>query len=172
MTTRIIACVVVAVSASFAPADDAEIKKTAKAKAEETQNALLKGDYDKLVDLTHPKIVEEMGGRKKMIEGITASVKDMKSKGFTFKSVSVGDSSDSVKTGKELYIIVPFALQMAAPSGRLHTKGALVGVSSDGGKTWAFADATPGREALKKLLPGLPEAIVFPKKEAPTFVKD
>jgi hypothetical protein len=37
-----------------------------KAKAEEAQTALASGDYQKLVDLTYPVLVKQMGGRAKM----------------------------------------------------------------------------------------------------------
>ena len=62
---RVVACLALVLCASWSVrADDAEIKKTAKASAEACQNAFVKGEYDKFIDLTHPKIVEEVGGRR------------------------------------------------------------------------------------------------------------
>jgi hypothetical protein len=175
-TRRCVACLALVFCAS-APvaADDAEIKKTAKAKASECQNALLKGEYETFVDLTHPKVVEGSGGRKKMIDLLTTEMKGMKAKGIVFKSVKLDDASDPIAAGKELYISVPFTLEITVPDGRLITKSALIGISNDGGKTWTFFDANPGsftREKLKQLFPDLPEKLPLPKKEAPTYIKD
>lgn len=47
--------------------DDVSLKNTAKAKVEELQNALIKQDFGKVADLTHPKVLEMAGGRNKMI---------------------------------------------------------------------------------------------------------
>ncbi|MBN9121826.1 MAG: hypothetical protein J0I06_22250 [Planctomycetes bacterium] len=173
---RFVACLGVVFCASWcATADDAEIKKTAKAKAEECQKALIRGDYEKLADLSHPKVVAAAGGRKKMIEGLAAETKKMKAEGVVFKSAAMADASDPIAVGKELYITIPFTLEIKVPDGRVTTKGALVGISDDGGKTWTFFDANPGalsRDALKKMFPDLPEKLPLPKKEPPTFTKD
>jgi hypothetical protein len=156
-------------------ADDADIKKAAKAQAEESQTALIKGEFEKLVDLTHPKLVENLGGKKKMVAHLTIEMKKMKEEGYEFKSVKVSDPGDPVRAGKELYIGIPFTLEMRVPGGRLLGKSMFIGVSKDDGKNWVFLDANPlkdEREQLKKLLPNLPAAIVIPKKELPVFIRD
>lgn len=155
-----------------ARANDAELKKVAKAKADECQNALIKGEYGKFVDFCHPKVVELSGGKQKMIALLTDGTKEMKSMGISFEATKMLAPSDPIAVEKELYITVPFTLEIKVPDGRLTTKGALIGISSDGGKTWLFADATPGREKLQKVFPKLPEKLLLPKKEQPVFVKD
>ena len=172
MSARVAACVLLLACSSFATADDAEVKKAAKAQAEAAQGALLKGDYDKFAGFTHPKILEAAGGRKKMIEKIAVETKKMNADGVAFKSVVIGDPSDPIKGTNGFYVAVPQALEITVPGGRLLTKGTLVGVSTDNGKTWTFADAAPGRDALRKFFPDLPDALMLPKKEPPTFVKD
>ena len=57
-----------------------------KARAEESSNACLKGDYQKCVDLTYPKLVELMGGRTKMISVMEQQWKEIKAQGFEFTS--------------------------------------------------------------------------------------
>src|SRR5438045_2512650 len=81
-------------------ADDTDIKKTAKAQAEESQAALIKGDFGKLADLTHPKLVEKMGGKEKMVAYLTTEMKKMKEMGYEFKSVKVMAPGDPVRAGK------------------------------------------------------------------------
>jgi hypothetical protein len=155
-----------------ARAEDIDVKKVAKAKAEEVQTALVKGEFEKLVDLTHPKAVELLGGKEKMVAKMTKEIKEMETKGFGFKSVKISDPSDPVQMGKQLYLLVPFSLELKAPNARIITKSSLVGVSEDGGKTWVFVDITPGRDKIKEVLPNLPDSLVFPKAEPPTIIKD
>jgi hypothetical protein len=174
MTThRIVVAFVMALCTTLPVyADDAEMKKTAKAKAIECQEALIKGNYEAFVDLTHPKVVEGVGGREKMIEKMSTGMKAMKAKGLEFKSAKFSDPSDPVAVGKDLYITVPFTLEVAIPGARGTSNNALVGISSDGGKTWMFIDTGPGRDTLKKLFPDLPDKLPIPKKEPPKFVKE
>ena len=170
---RFAACLVVGLcAASAAQADDAEIKKTAKAKAEECQNALIKGDYEKFADLSHAKVVEAGGGRKKMVESMAAEMKKLKEQGTEFKSVKMSDPSDPVAAGKVLYICVPFTLEIATRNARVAVKSAFLGISEDGGKSWVFVDAIAGRDSLKRSFPDLPDKLVIPKKEPPTIIKD
>ena len=47
--------------------DEAVLRQVVKQKAAEINDALLKEDFGKFADLTHPKVVELMGGRQKMM---------------------------------------------------------------------------------------------------------
>jgi hypothetical protein len=152
--------------------DDVDIKRNAKAQANEIQTALVKGDFEKVADCTHPKVAEAMGGKAKMVAIMTDGTMAMKKRGIEFKAVRIFDPSDPVEAGGELYILVPFKLEMRAPGKRLETNAAIVGISSDGGETWAFVDTTPGREELKKLFPDMPDSLDIPKKQAPKVIDD
>lgn len=165
-----LALVCLVLGCSKARPEDATIQKSAKAGAEEIQSALVKGDYATVADLTHPRIVEGMGGREKMLEVMTRGLDEMKAGGVEIISVKVLDPAAPVKGGSETYIFVPFDLEMKAPGKRISSRGGLVGVTGDGGKTWKFIDTSPGRAALKKALPDLPDSLEFPKKEPPKVV--
>ena len=164
-------CAIVLV-AGVASADDADIKKVAKAKAQEAQNSLVNGELGPLIALTHPKLVEAMGGKEKMAAQVTDLLKSMKNKGAAFKSVTILDPGELIRSGDDLYLTVPLTLEMTVPGGRVKSPGMLIGVSGDKGKTWVFVDAAPGRDRVKQILPDLPPAITFPKKEPPTVIKD
>src|SRR5271165_5486247 len=60
-----------AVVALFAPPEDKKEAAAVKEKAEEVCQLFLKGDFAKFVDLTHPTVVKEAGGRDKMIDLLT-----------------------------------------------------------------------------------------------------
>lgn len=167
MFARLLLVCCVAAGCNRTSPEDAAIKKTAKAQAEEIQTALVKGDFGKVADLTHPQVVKMLGGKDKMLAVMAESLTAMKEAGLEFKDLKIADPSDLVKAGKEMYIVVPHSLEMTGRGKRLAVKGALVGVSEDGGKTWVFVDANVGRETIKKVLPGLPDSLSIPKPEAP-----
>jgi hypothetical protein len=171
MFTRL-ALVCLVVGCAKVNPEDAEIQKSAKAEAERVQSALVKGDFGTVADGTHPKIVEQLGGRKMMLATLTKTLDAMKADGIEFKKVDILDPDVPVKAGKDLYIHVPIDLEMTAPGKRIRQRGGLVGVSGDGGKTWTFIDTSPGRDAIKQLVPDLPDAIKFPKKTQPTVIED
>src|SRR5688500_15188216 len=123
-----LALVCLVVGCSKASPEDAAIQKSAKAKAEEIQSALVKGDFGKVADLTHPRVIEGLGGREKMLDVMTRGLAEMKEQGFEFKSVTVLDPSAPVKGGKEIYVFVPFDLEMKVPGKRLTTRGGVIGV--------------------------------------------
>lgn len=147
----------------------------AERKANEVAQATVKSDFDKIADLTYPKVVEEMGGREKMIAAMKTGFKDMKARGFEFSSAKVEDASRLVAGGSDVYTIVPFTLEMKVPGGRATMKSYLLGISANKGKTWTFVDGAgignDDRKA-KKLLPNLPTELKLPKKEKPVFYKD
>src|ERR1700721_4511853 len=153
-------------------ADEIDVKKVAKAKAEEVQAALIKGEFGKVVDLTHPRVVELAGGKEKMIAAMTKGLKSMEEKGFSFKSCKVSDPLEPIKTGKQLYLVIPIQLEIKAPNIRFSNKGSLVGFSEDNGKSWVFVDTSPGREKIKEILPNIPDSLIIPKKEPPTIIED
>lgn len=167
--------VLLGVCITYSIAADAKPEEVAKTKADEVAQATVKGDYGKLADLTYPKIVEMAGGRDKMISVVATGVRNMKERGFEFRSAKVGEASPLVPGGGDLYTVVPFTLEMKVPGGKATMKSFLLGISGDKGKTWTFVDGSKigdDQKLTKKLLPNLPEKLKLPKKEKPVFHKD
>lgn len=154
---------VVAGWAVAARADDADVKKVAKAKAEELQTAFVKGDHDKLIGLMPPRVIQAAGGKKKLAAIVAAEAKATQAQKATYKLIEVSDPSDPIRAGNELYLLVPFKLEVTIPGQRVRVDSALLGVSEDGGKSWGFVDVAPGRDKLLKVLPGIPEGLRIPK---------
>ncbi len=159
-----------------APGDEKSQDAVVKEKAEEVLQLLLKGDYKKVVALTHPRVVKEMGGPDKMADDLAAKMKQMKEQGYELRSLKADDPTSSAEAGDRRYVVVPYALEMKAPGGKMAVKSFLVAVSSDKGKTWTFVDGAGLRdvEAQKKMLPDLPDppALRLPRAEKPVIEED
>ena len=142
-------------------------KAVAKGKAEEAQRAFLRGDYGAFVDATHPLIVEENGGREKMIAWLTKLAKESEANGIVVESATVSEPSDPQAGERNLYITLPVVLGFRGPDGPVTITSGLLGVSTDGGKNWHFLDADPGRARFKKKFTDLPDSLPIPKTAVP-----
>jgi hypothetical protein len=160
-------------TATAKAADDAKLKQLVKEKGQETSNALVKGDYAKVVDLTFPRVVQLGGGREKMIALLKKGVQDMKSRGITFRSAKVETPNQIAKAGRSLIAIVPFTLEMRIPQGKATQKSFLLGISDDDGKSWTFIDGSKlTQENVKMFVPDFPKTVKLPEKQKPVIEKD
>jgi len=134
-------------------------------------DAFRKGRMEEFVSYTYPTLVEQMGGREEMIADLKKGRADMADNGFRFVSCTVAPPIQIVQAGSQLHAVLPLKQVLAAPRGELHVAGHLLGVSSDGGKTWTFMDAvemTP--ETVRQVLPDFNPELELPPKTEPTFV--
>lgn len=152
-----------------ARAEDEPKSAVVKTKAGEIVAAIKKEEYAKVVDLTYPKLVELVGGRERMLAELEASMKQLKQKGYSFKSIEVGEPGEILTEGKNTFAVVPTTTEMAAPEGKIVLESYLLGISSDGGKTWTFVDGNGISAAEKRdlILPKLPAKLELPARMRP-----
>jgi hypothetical protein len=157
-----------------APADEKKDLAAAKDKAKEVCKLLLDRKYKEFVELTHPRVVKELGGPEKMVETLNATTKQLKELGYELEAVTPGDPTASAAAGDERYVVVPYSIKMKAPAGKMTIKSFLLAISADKGKTWTFADGAGLRndEMRKKMLPNLPASLKLPEVERPVIEKD
>lgn len=159
--------------AAQSPADkDAKKAAAVQRQAEQSGKAVVDGDYETLVKLTHPALVKEIGGRETMIATTKAAMEDLKEKGFRIVAYSVDPPDSFVAAGKTLYTVVPTRIEMSAPGGKLIARSYLIGVSGDEGANWTFVDGSGKAELTKKILPDLPGTLKLPEPQQPKFVAD
>jgi len=143
--------------------------------AQELGASTLKGDFGKVIDHTYPTLVKEIGGREKAIQATEALMKQMNAKGITIKAYTVGDPGEFLTEGGNTFVVIPTSMEMAFPGGKVKAKSYLLGISSDEGKTWKFADGAgimKHKDALEKLLPKLPVKLKLPEQDKPEIIKD
>lgn len=148
-------------------ADDVALKQIVRARVEEINNAIIKNDFGKVVDLTHPKIVELMGGRQKMVSTMEAGSKEMKAEGIELLSIKTDTPSEAIKSGSELFLTVTFDLEIGTPDGKFIQKSFVIGISGDDGKNWVFVNGDVDVKMIKRILPGLPESLKLPERQKP-----
>src|SRR5919205_3277739 len=76
-----------------------------KAQADECGRAFVEGDFARLADYTHPKILEKVGGRDQLIAFLQKGVAEMKAQGFELLSY-VNDAPTQVLTVRRVIYAV------------------------------------------------------------------
>ena len=162
------ALILIAAIAQDAPASDAAKLRAARDFAEKCGKAMVEGDYEALVDLTHPALIKAAGGREAMTSALKSSMAQMKQEGFRFESMTSEPPKRLDPSAKALYCVVPTSLKVVkAGEVQITTSGFLLGISADDGKTWTFLDGSPGEETLRRVLPDIPADLAFPAKTKP-----
>ena len=142
----------------------------AKIQANELNEAVLAGKYEKAADLTHPSLVELMGGREKYIERISEAMKDIQSDKFSVLSNVVGDPQQTIVQGKNVFAVLPTTMKIKVPEGVLVGQSFMIGASKDGGKNWTFVDGGSGNpQQLASLFPTVADKLKLPEKKRPVL---
>ncbi len=147
--------------------DHSEAKNVAVVLVREMNQATLDGNYSRIAELTHPALVKAVGGQAAMIAMIERGNDKLTAVGIKIRGAAIGDPGRIVASGSEWFLVVPFVLEMKVPNGKLFGRTFVIGVSIDRGATWRFLNGDVEPQALKQLLPNLPEQLRLPAREKP-----
>jgi hypothetical protein len=138
-----------------------------KAQAQELNDAMIGGNYDRAVDLMYPKLVEMAGGKQILRAFLETQMKEM-----TILSIKVGEPRDMFEVNGESYAIVPTTMSMKVPEGVLVGDGCMVGYSKDKGEHWTFVDATgKSNQSFKSLFPNAGDKLRILETKPPVLQK-
>jgi hypothetical protein len=128
-------------------------------------------DYARVADFAHPAAVADLGGREQMLARMRAQVKELDDSGAKWLTTSIGPATQVVSEGGTTYVVLPtrtvWTFQGREKSGISY----VLGVSTDAGKTWVFADGVGlmHAETRRKLFPSLPPSLRLPVPLVPGF---
>jgi len=146
------------------PDQKERVKKSAQAIGEATR----KGDAAAIVDLTYGPVVEEAGGREKMIAAVGPGLTMFEVLDFT-----VGEPGDFHTAGKQTFVVVPISVSVQVETLKVKGNSYLFGISADAGATWKFVDGQglSDEAERKKLFPELPAGLKLPPLEEPMIIQ-
>jgi hypothetical protein len=146
-------------------AQDDKMAAGVKAQIKKMLDATVAGKYDAVLEMTHPKVLEEVGGKEKALEAIKEAMDAAKAKGFTFKVPEIGQPTVAKSKG-DYFTVAPYTLVVSGMGKKVVMKTAVIGVSKDDGKTWKFVNLDAEGEAkVRRFLPDLPRELKVPKHE-------
>jgi hypothetical protein len=155
--------------------DSDQAIKNLKTQAEDMGRAGIQEDHAKLVDLTHPALVEKLGGRDAYLKHLEKVAAEMKGEGFRATTAHFDEPTQPIKSTSQMYAVIPYVLEVRGPGG---AKGKVptyfIAASKDGGARWTFVDGSGmggNPEMLKILFPDFPEQLKLPAARPPVWEK-
>jgi hypothetical protein len=135
-------------------------KSRVKKQAQEMTDAFVAGNFEKMVDLTYPDLVEILGGKAKMVARLKEEVAGWRKEGFQILSMPVDEPKRVVKSRNYLLTVVPAKMRVKMPEGVFVQPTSYIGASQDGGQTWTFVDGRgSNKQKLKILFAAIPTAV-------------
>jgi hypothetical protein len=143
----------------------------AKALANQLNDAVLSGEYEKAADLTYPKLIQLIGGRAKYLAVLKGGMNETQSDRFRIISTVSDDPTAIIEVGSDVYAILPTTMKIKVAEGILVGQSSLIGVSNDRGEHWTFVDAGKGfsHEQLKTLFPAVADRLKVPEQKRPVL---
>ena len=147
-------------------AREEKIVEDVKALVATIANATADGEYDVVIDLTHPKVLEAAGGKEVALRQVQLGMDFTRKQGFTFRVAGIGQPVVA-RGGDAHYAVVPYTMALSAPGKKGTSKTSVVGISSDGGNTWKFAQvsARDGEDGIRRMFPDFPRDLRIPRTE-------
>jgi hypothetical protein len=133
----------------FAPAQSQDDLKEIQSLGQEIVTATVEGNFNRLVDLTYPKLVEKMGGREKMVAIIEKESKQVK---LELLPTTVNAPAEVLKIGSQRFVILTYQLRLRVSEGILRRDSFLIGVIDKPEDRWTFVDGTNLDSAKAKAL--------------------
>jgi hypothetical protein len=155
---------------TMVPLQAQNIATTIKIQAMEMARAILEKDPNNLIPYLPPKLVEEAGGKEKLIAARDSLNKYMKQFGGEIRRVTIGNPGPIVKYKKQLQSTVPQTTQLKFMAALITLESTLVAISEDNGAHWYFVDnAIYGEQKIKSALPDLSPELVIPPMKKPVI---
>ena len=143
----------------------------AKTQANQLNDAILAGDYEKAADLTNQKLIQQIGGRAKYLSVLKTGMNETQSGGVRIISTVSDDPTQIIEAGSDVYAILPTTMKIKVAEGILVGQSSVIGVSNDRGEHWTFVDAGSGfsKEQLKMLFPAVADRLKIPEQKRPVL---
>ncbi|HEV7700919.1 MAG TPA: hypothetical protein VGO43_11865 [Pyrinomonadaceae bacterium] len=130
--------------------------------ADEVAKATVANDFAKVADYTHPKLVQKMGGRERLITRIQQAADEIKGVGVTLIGAEMGKPSQIEKIGSVIFAVLPMKMIMRMPDGKYEGQSSMMAISEDGGQQWKFLDGTIDQAHFEILFPEVKGKVAVP----------
>jgi hypothetical protein len=140
------------------------------AQASEYGDAFVRKDYQRLVELTYPKYIENAGGKQSLITVAAGTGRGLEADGVRVLSWMPTEVSQLVDESGSLYAVVPMTRKMKARTVLLESYDCLIGISIDQGEHWTFVSSSCVN--LKDAFPEVAERLILcPEKQSVTLAR-
>ncbi len=126
-------------------------------------------DFNGFVKYNNPNLVAMMGGENEFVAYLQQEINGLKN--VEFSEMKAGSVLRLVSRSQQMQCIIEQFSELIINGQPVSSVSHLVGVSTDGGKTWRFADAnTASADEIKTIIPELNPLMLIPKKKQETGI--
>ncbi|WP_169315096.1 hypothetical protein [Belliella baltica] len=130
-------------------------------------------DYETLLNLTLPDLIEQAGGRESMKATLSKIHDNQRAKGIVLQGYKIKQDIEQAKTKLETHVLIPIVTISKVPGGTVTTEGHLIAVGSDENSKWHIVETSSLNEFnIHKVIANWDNTIVLPYKKAPVFKED
>lgn len=116
--------------------------------------AVRAGNAETVVDLTHAKVHEMLGGREKMLATLSETFGLARAAGHKLSKVEIGQPSSLGHDGKRLFLFIPYISVAGSNQQTTTIEAFYLGISEDNGASWKFVDGSRmDQQSVKIFIP-------------------
>lgn len=154
---------VLGVSPALAEENRAELVKLVQADVRTLLQANYKGEIEPAMRLTHPAIIEELGGTEKARATFIEAMGVLKRVGLSIDTFEFPEPPSFVEGERRTYAIIPTRLVVSAGDQKLDSRNFQVGVSDPIEKKWTYVEGSKFDERLRsRYFKDFPKDYEFP----------
>ncbi|GAB2616182.1 hypothetical protein [Belliella aquatica] len=130
-------------------------------------------DYETLLNLTLPDLIEQAGGRESMRATLSKIHNNQRSKGIILQDYKIKQEIKQAKTKLETHVLIPIVTVSKVPGGTVTSESHLIAVGLEGNSKWHIVETSSLNEYnIHKVIANWDNTIVLPYKKAPVFKED
>lgn len=130
-------------------------------------------DYETLLNLTLPDLIEQAGGRESMRATLSKIHNNQRSKGIILQDYKIKQEIEQAKTKLETHVLIPIVTISKVPGGTVTSESHLIAVGLEGNSKWHIVETSSLNEHnIHKVIASWDNTIVLPYKKAPVFKED
>jgi hypothetical protein len=146
-----------------------EVAEQVSARANLLASATLAEDYDQVIALSYPPLVNKIGGPSMAAKIAYEAVRLLNEEGVIISDLTIGDPLAYYATDQQQLVVLATQLELKSEQGRVNTQSYLLAIREPN-TPWLFIDSNALKDLaeLKGYFPGLPNDFSLPEK-AVTF---
>jgi hypothetical protein len=121
--------------------------------------ALYANDLDMILAMTHPKVIEQMGGPAQAQVLLRNSLERIQASGVLIESCSFPEKPTFAETGTHQFAVVPVKIIVSANGQRRESLHCQVGVRVPGATNWTYIEGSQ----LRAFFPEFPSNVPLPE---------
>jgi hypothetical protein len=126
--------------------------------------ALYAGDFEAVLEHTHPILFAAMGGREAALEAVRAGISPLLEKGLRVESFGFPREPEFVPGGKTLFAIVPTLMVVELNGRRVESLNYQFGILESDVEDWKYVEGSRiDNDNVRLLFPDFPEGFEFPE---------